>query len=157
MSKRILFLDVDGVLTDNKFIIDVNGNRLVSFNFYDITGIYRLDRKLYEVVLISGEYTNQVNFFCKKANIKLYFPEIKNKLLKAKEIANEYEIDLINCIFIGNDINDLELLKNVGLSFCPIDAHYLCKEICSKVIPVKGGEGVARYAIDTIQSQNLLN
>ena len=44
MLRRILFLDVDGVLTNNKYTIDVLGNRIVSFNFYDITGIYRLDR-----------------------------------------------------------------------------------------------------------------
>ena len=66
-------------------------------------------------------------------------------------------IELRNCIFIGNDINDLELIKNVGISFCPIDAHNSCKEICSKIVPIKGGEGVARYAIDTHKSQNLFN
>ena len=62
-----------------------------------------------------------------------------------------HQISLSDVAYVGNDINDLEVMKLVGTTFCPENAHASLKEISQFILDSKGGEGVAREILDFIQ------
>ena len=63
--------------------------------------------------------------------------------------CNVHQISLSDVAYVGNDINDLEeVMKLVGTTFCPADAHTSIKEISHCILASKGGEGVSREILD---------
>ena len=62
--------------------------------------------------------------------------------------CNVHQISLSDVAYVGNDINDLEVMKLVGTTFCPADAHTSIKEISHCILASKGGEGVSHEILD---------
>jgi Low specificity phosphatase (HAD superfamily) len=100
-------------------------------------------------IIISTEQIPIVSLRANKLGIQSFFG-IKDKKNKLAEYCKEQQIDLNKVVFIGNDLNDYEVMNLVGFPICPADAHSKIKSISKYVIPIKGGFGVIRYFCDMI-------
>ena len=97
-----------------------------------------------EVIIISSENTNIVKRRAKKLNIDGCFLGVENKLDLCNEICKKKDIKLNEVALIGDEINDLNLIKNVGLSACPSDAASYVKKEVDWIMTKKGGDGAYR-------------
>ena len=146
---KALFMDFDGVLTDNRVLVDETGKESVFCNRSDGFGISLLKKKGISVLVISSEKNPAVNARCSKLEIpciqsaenkiQIFRSELKKRGLQAKDV-----------IFVGNDLNDLECLKEAGIGVAVADAMPPVIKIANYVTTKKGGHGAVREIIDLI-------
>ena len=149
---KLLITDVDGVLTDGGMYYSKNGEILKKFNTRDGMGVELLRNNKIPVVIITGEKSQIVLNRAKKLLIKDVFIGIKKKELLLPKICKKYKIKKNNVVYIGDDINDLNIMQQVGFSASPKDGISIVKKKSNYVCKVKGGEGVLREVADMIIS-----
>jgi len=140
---KALVLDFDGVFTDNKVIVFQDGTEAVICDRGDGMGIEMLKKKGIPVWVISKEQNPVLTARCKKLNIPCYHG-IENKWSILKTQLAEQNIDPEHVVYMGNDINDIECMQNVGFSAAPADAHLEVLQIADVVLENKGGDGAIR-------------
>ncbi len=146
---QLLILDVDGTLTDGGMYYSENGDHYKKYNTKDGMGISLLTKSNFKVGIISHGYKPKVvEERAQLLGIQHIYVGRENKLEILKTWCTELKIDLKNVAFIGDDINDLEVINNVGLSACPIDAVNEVKSKVDVILSLKGGEGCVREFID---------
>lgn len=147
---KVIILDVDGTLTDGKIYYDSNGNEMKVFNVKDGMAIAQAINCGIEVGIITGRKSSIVEKRALELKIKYVYQGIHNKLEAIDEILKNRGLNYENTIYIGDDINDLDIMNRVAISACPKDACYdvlLCCDIISKF---NGGEGAVREIIEII-------
>ena len=154
MIKFVVF-DFDGVFTDGKVFFDYTGKILKYYNVKDGLGINMLHKKNMPVGVISGYKENQSQIeILKHLKIKYVSLGSNDKLEIVKKWCREQSIKLDNVAFMGDDVNDLELIQNIEISACPKDAHPECLKAANYVSCKNGGEGCVRdfceYVIRTL-------
>ncbi|MCB1947596.1 N-acylneuraminate cytidylyltransferase [Nitrosomonas sp.] len=150
---KALVLDVDGTLTDGGMYYGPDGEALKKFQTRDAHGMQRLQEHGIKLCVISAEDSPAVAARMKKLRIEAYYPGIKDKYKFLINQAERWQIPLVNIGYMGDDLCDLECLKNAGFSFCPADsvpeilyqAHYVCTH--------PGGNGAVREVCDLIHGQ----
>jgi 3-deoxy-D-manno-octulosonate 8-phosphate phosphatase, YrbI family len=142
---KLLLTDCDGVLTDGGVYYSAKGEEMKRFSLRDGMGVERL-RKLarVETGIITGENSPIVFQRAEKLKIKHYHPGATNKLQVLKNILHLNKLSANQVAYIGDDSNDLEIMKSVGLSACPADAMPFILEIADVVVENKGGHGAFR-------------
>lgn len=152
-AKKIEFLltDCDGVLTDGSVFVSPEGEALKKFSFRDGMGVERL-RKIVnvDVGIITGEDSPIVAKRAEKLGIEELHLGIKDKLSCVKEILKRRNLDPKKVAYIGDDMNDLEVLQYVGLSCCPRDAFAKIQDMVDFQCLRSGGEGVLREICEVI-------
>jgi len=141
---KLLAMDVDGVLTDAGMYYSENGDELKRFNTRDGMGISLLQQEGIVTAIITGENTEIVKRRAKKLNIKELFQGIKDKKEIIIGLCKKYNIDREEIAYIGDDINDLEVIKFVGLGATVADGMKVVKKHSKYVTSLKGGEGAVR-------------
>ena len=151
-NKRIkLFItDVDGVLTDAGMYYSKNGERLKKFNTRDGKGIELLQKAGIKTAIITSEDTEIVNSRARKIGIDYVCQGVSDKNNVLNKLCRELRISPDEIAYIGDDINDLDILKRVGLSACPVDAMSQVKDVVQYVCKLKGGAGCVREIIEEI-------
>jgi len=149
---KLIVYDFDGVMTDNKVYIDQNGNEMVQVNRADGLGVSEIKKLGIEQIIISTEKNSVVSRRAKKLNIYC-LQEIANKKKALENYCNENKIELENVAYVGNDINDKEVMEIAATTFCPADAHESIKAISDYVLKAKGGQGVVRQLFDHINKE----
>lgn len=148
-SIKLLVLDVDGVLTDGGMYFTENGDQFKKYNTKDGMAILHLTKKQYPVAIISSGFKAQsVIKRAEMLGIEYCYVNREPKIVTLNSICDELNLSLENVAFIGDDINDLEVLKKVGFSACPCDAVQVVKSVVDVVLNSKGGEGCVRELID---------
>jgi len=146
---QLLVFDFDGVMTDNKVLINEDGHEFVTVNRADGLGVSILKKKGIRMLLLSTEVNKVVAARAFKLGIPvLHGVEDKANILK--KYCFENEIDIEKVIYVGNDINDFEVMKLVGKCISPSDAHVRILEIVDIVLKSAGGQGVVRELVDLI-------
>lgn len=142
---KILLTDVDGVLTDNGVYYSENGEVMKRFSIRDGMGVERL-RKLagVETGIITGETSPSVARRAEKLHIRELHLGIRNKLEKVEEILKRLQLRWEEVAYIGDDVNDLEVMEKAGLAACPSDAMPQVSEIVHYHCGNKGGYGAFR-------------
>ncbi len=140
---KLIVSDFDGVMTDNRVLVDEDGVESVFCNRSDGLAVELLRKKGVDVVVISKETNKVVEARCKKLGIEVYHG-IDNKLELFERVMKERKIAKNAVCYVGNEINDLECMKEAELSVAPADSHKSVLEIASFVTKAKGGEGVIR-------------
>ena len=113
-------MDVDGVLTDSGMYYSENGDELKKFSTYDGKAMEFLRNKGIKTAIITSENTQIVSRRSKKMGIDFLFQGVDDKLTVAKELCIREGILLESeASFIGDDVNDLELLELVNFKACP--------------------------------------
>ena len=152
---KLIVYDFDGVMTDNRVFIDENGKESVVVNRSDGLAVSLIKKMNIQQVIISTEKNPIVSFRAKKLNIDVYYG-VNDKALVLNKYCKEKEVSLENVIYIGNDLNDLEVMKIVGLPIAPFDAYAEIKEISKYILKTKGGFGVIRELYNLILEKNKL-
>ncbi len=157
MLPKLVITDIDGVWTDGGMYYDQQGNELKKFHTYDSAGVLFLKKLNIPIAIITGENTEIVRKRAQKLKIDLLFMGISDKLSCAKELCKNFDIELNEVAFIGDDINDFHLLQQVGLSASPSSAPDYIKELVNIQLNKKGGDGVFREFIEYILVKNKIN
>tara|TARA_Y100001968_G_C19443048_1_gene763652 strand:+ start:1917 stop:2393 length:477 start_codon:yes stop_codon:yes gene_type:complete len=150
MKPKLVLTDIDGVWTDGGMYYDNKGNELKKFHTYDSAGVLFCKRLNIPVGILTGEETEIVAKRAQKLKIEHLFQGVTNKLDIAKDLCEKYSIDLKEVAYIGDDLNDINLLKAVGFSACPASAPRYIKKIVGVVLNKKGGEGVFREFVEQL-------
>ena len=146
--------DFDGVMTDNRVIVFQDGTEAVIVNRADGLGVERL-RKLGIFQLILSTETNPVvKARARKLGLEV-IASCEDKRIALKDYCVQYGFDLEKVLYVGNDINDLEVMKIVGYPVAPADAHPDIINLSCLVTKAKGGKGVARELADLITRENI--
>lgn len=159
MKIKLVLTDIDGVWTDGGMYYDQTGNEWKKFNTSDSAGILFCKKLDIPVGIITGEDTEIVRRRAEKLKIKYLFQGINKKLEVAQKLCKELNIELKDVAYIGDDIGDIELLKNVGFSCAPANAPSYIKEFVDYTTELKGGEGAFRefmeYIIVTLMAKDI--
>ena len=147
---KLVATDIDGVWTDAKMHYTEEGDYIKSFSTYDGMGVQLLKENNIETVIITSENSNIVLQRAKKLKIKDVVIGEKNKLERIKKICADKEIDLNEVAYIGDDINDIEVLKSVGLSALTSNSPIKEKIKVDYITRRKGGDGAFREFVDLI-------
>jgi len=150
MIPKLILSDIDGVWTDGGMYYDNFGNELKKFNTKDSAGVLICKYLKIPVGIITGEDTEIVRNRAKKLEIDYLYLGVNNKLKIVKELSIKLKIDLSQIAYIGDDFNDIELLKNVGISATPSDAPDYIQKFSKIRLQKKGGEGVFREFVEKI-------
>lgn len=151
---KLLILDVDGVLTDGGIVYDGNAVETKRFNVRDGLGIKLAQQSGIEVAVISGRKSEVTEIRCRELGITKYYTGIKDKTECYEKIKSEMGIRDSETAFIGDDLNDLKLLKKVGFSATPSDAFDYVKSEVDYVTVLSSGNGAVREFIDHILKKN---
>lgn len=142
---KLLLTDCDGVLTDGGVYYSDRGEEMKRFNMRDGMGVARLRTNAkVEVGIITGELSDSVKKRAEKLEITEFHPGIKNKVEVLEMILEKRGLKSEEVAYIGDDTNDVEVMKLVGLSACPADALSFAKEVAQYVCRNSGGHGAFR-------------
>jgi 3-deoxy-D-manno-octulosonate 8-phosphate phosphatase (KDO 8-P phosphatase) len=145
---KLVITDIDGVWTDGGMYYDQTGNEWKKFNTSDSAGVLFLKILNIPLAIITGEDTEIVKRRAEKLKIEHLFMGVKDKVQVAKNLCVSLNIELNEVAFIGDDINDLGLLKIVGISATPANAPKYIKDLVDLKIQVKGGDGAFRAFVE---------
>ncbi|GER58671.1 KdsC family phosphatase [Patiriisocius marinus] len=151
---KLVLTDIDGVWTDGGMYYDANGSELKKFNTYDSAGVLFCRALNIPVGILTGEITNMVQRRAEKLNIEYLFQGAKDKVAIATKLCKELNITLDEVAYVGDDLNDIHLLKAVGFSAVPVSAPSYIQDIADVVLTKKGGEGVFREFVEYILEEN---
>lgn len=152
---RMLVVDVDGTLTDGGMYYDGAGEALKKFNTRDAKGMLMLRDAGVRVCVVTAENSAVVHARMRKLGITDYFPGVQNKRAWLDEYGARWQIRLEHTAYIGDDLNDLDGLCAVGLSFCPADAVDEVRSRVRYVCSAPAGAGAVREVCDLIRAQLL--
>jgi 3-deoxy-D-manno-octulosonate 8-phosphate phosphatase (KDO 8-P phosphatase) len=147
---RILLMDVDGVLTDGRIIIDSNGVESKFFNVKDGHGIKMLQRAGLEIGIISGRGSQVVEKRAADLGITHVFQKAHDKLVPYREILAKTGLQDDQAAYIGDDIIDIPLLRRVGFAAAPADAVSDVLPYVHFVSKMSGGGGAVREVCDLL-------
>jgi len=146
---KFLVLDVDGVMTDGGMYMSENGDQFKKYNTKDGMGIIHLTKSGFQVGIISSGFTDSmVQKRAELLGIQKCYVGREPKLEILTSWCAEQAIKLDEVAFIGDDINDLPILKIVGIAACPSDAVVSVKSAAHVVLTTSGGAGCIREFID---------
>ncbi len=154
---KLILTDIDGVWTDAGMYYDQTGNEFKKFNTYDSAGVLFAKYLEIPVGIITGEKTDIVKRRAEKLKVDYLFQGVKDKVAIAEQLCDNLEISFKDIAYIGDDINDVKLLKKVAWSACPASAPIYIQNIVGKVLSKKGGEGVFREFVEDIIGKDNIN
>ncbi len=149
---RMLLLDVDGVMTGGGIYYSDDGREIKRFNAQDGYGVVRAREQGLRIVIVSGRYTPVVDVRAKALNIEDVYQNSSDKVAVMKGLRKQYGLKNEEIGFVGDDLFDMPLLREVGFSAAPKNARREVKRIVDYVTSVDGGAGAVREVIDFILS-----
>ncbi|MDR1762257.1 MAG: HAD-IIIA family hydrolase [Bacteroidales bacterium] len=147
---KLILTDIDGVWTDGGMYYDQTGNEWKKFHTYDSAGVLFAHRANIPVGIITGENTEIVKRRAEKLKVDYLFQGVENKLQVVQNLAKELTISMQEIAYIGDDLNDIELLKSVGIGAAPSSAPTNIKNMVQFITEKKGGEGAFREFVERL-------
>lgn len=148
---QFLILDVDGVMTDGGMYFSETGDQLKKYNTKDGMAILHLTRNDFQVgILSSGFKGEMVKRRAEMLNIQHFYLGRDRKLDILKSWCEQLSISLKQVAIIGDDINDIEIMQQVGYSACPSDAVPKILELADCILSKKGGEACVREFVEEV-------
>ena len=147
---RLVAMDVDGVLTDAGMYYTEAGDELKKFNTRDGMGVALVREAGLTTAILTGESTRLVERRGAKMRIDHVFIGITDKLTCMRDLLQQLDLTLEQVAYIGDDVNDFELLRHVGLAAAVRDASRLPKSVAHIITKAKGGEGAVRELCEII-------
>jgi 3-deoxy-D-manno-octulosonate 8-phosphate phosphatase (KDO 8-P phosphatase) len=146
--------DVDGVLTNGEVIVMSSGVLVRKMNIKDGYALQLAIKKGYQVWVISGGNSSEVEERLNNLGVKEVHMGIKDKREHLQELSILYNVPLSNMLFMGDDMPDYEAMRIVGVAACPKDAAEDIKSIASYISLAAGGAGCAREVIEKVLKLN---
>ncbi len=147
---RLLILDVDGVLTDGRIIMNDAGQESKHFDVKDGHGLKLIMRHGLEVMLLTGRSSAVVDCRARDLGIRQVFQGVLNKSEFFQQFLEERALDPEEVAYVGDDVVDIPILKRVGFSVAVKDAVKEVKEVADYVTEKPGGRGAVREICDLL-------
>ncbi len=146
---RLMVFDFDGVFTDNRVLVGEDGSEYVFCNRADGLGLANLRQNGIDCIVLSTETNPVVARRCEKLKLECFQGcADKGKVLEG--ILRRKKIDSARVGYVGNDINDLDCMKNVGVAICVADAAPEIRALAHWITSRRGGEGAVREICDLV-------
>lgn len=147
---RHFVLDVDGVLTDSNLLLTEKGELLRTMNTRDGYALKAALKQQFSILIITGGESDGVRKRLSRLGVSNIHTGIDDKLTVFREIAQTNNWDLKQVLYMGDDLPDLEMMKEVGLPCCPADAAEEIKDLAVYTSPHAGGRGCVRDIIEKV-------
>ncbi|HON59297.1 MAG TPA: HAD-IIIA family hydrolase [Smithella sp.] len=141
---KLLILDVDGVMTDGRIIMDSEGRELKHFDVRDGHGIKLIQRYGIKVAILTGRKSNVVKYRAKDLEIVDVYQRAFDKKGVFEKILKKYQLSSQEVAYVGDDIVDIPVLKCVGFAAAVADALDVVKGEVDYVTINRGGHGAVR-------------
>jgi len=148
VSIELVVLDVDGTMTDSRITYSEDGDEIKSFNVKDGLAIASWRKLGKQVAIITGRSSNIVARRAKELHIEHFHQGIENKKEVLESLLEKLDLKMENVAAIGDDLNDLHMLKAAEISFVPRDACAYVDKIASVILTKRGGDGAVREMIE---------
>lgn len=156
MSIELIVLDVDGTMTDSRITYSENGDEIKSFNVKDGLAIASWRKLGKQVAIITGRTSKIVERRAKELRIEHFYQGIENKKEVLESLVKKLDLTMDNVAAIGDDLNDLSMLKAAKISFVPRDSSSYVDKIATVILTKNGGDGAVREMIEyLIKKQGL--
>jgi 3-deoxy-D-manno-octulosonate 8-phosphate phosphatase (KDO 8-P phosphatase) len=151
---KIVISDVDGVMTDGGLVYSEDGKELKVFNVKDgLICNYLHDNKI-KLGIITGRQSEVVHLRFSELKFDYILQGVKDKLKVLDSIVKEENLTYDEIAYIGDDLNDLNIIERVGISACPNDAVKLIKDSVTYVCVQNGGKGAFREFAEYVLKLN---
>ncbi len=150
MAIKLVAFDVDGVLTDGSLTFDEDGREYKTFNAKDGQGIVNINKAGIITAIITARDNGTVYHRAQNLRIHELRMGVKNKIETLKEIMSKYNISFEEIAYMGDDLPDICILKEVKLAACPADAVDEVKAVANFISSKNGGRGAVRELCDKI-------
>ena len=147
---RLLLSDVDGVLTDGTVLFLPDGRELKPFHIRDGLGIVLAQRAGLRVGIVSGRSSEVVERRAAELGMSIVLQGVRDKRAALHELLERESLHPSQVAYIGDDLNDLALMQEVGLSAAPADAAREVREQAFMLTEARGGQGCLRELIEAI-------
>lgn len=147
---RMVLLDVDGVLTAGEIIYGDHGEQYKIFNVKDGLGIRMLKEAGLDVGIVTGRTGDALRHRCRNLGIDLIFDGIQDKSQALAQATERTGIAPEATAFIGDDLPDLTIMKQVGLAVAVADAHEMVRAAAHLTTWAAGGRGAVREVSEAI-------
>ena len=145
-----IVLDVDGVMTDGGIIPTPDGDFIRRYNAKDGYAIAAAIREGMKICIISGGRGRMLENRLQMLGVTRYYLNCMDKVTAIREFTADYNIDLEDVIYMGDDIPDLECMRLVGVPVCPADAAMEVVEASRYISEFNGGHGAVRDIIEQV-------
>lgn len=146
--------DVDGVLTDGTLFVFDDGQFVRRMHIKDGFALQLAVKKGYRVAIISGGASDAVTKRLNRLGIPDVFMQVTDKNAKLAEYVQQHGLNWNEVLFMGDDIPDYEVMKQVGLPCAPADAASEIKQIAKYISLLPGGQGCVREVIEKVLKLN---
>lgn len=153
MDKRLpklILTDIDGVWTDGGMYYDGTDVELKKFHTYDSAGVLFSHHLGIPVGILTGENTEIVRRRSQKLEVDFMHLGVKDKVAVAQQLCEELQIEMQDVAYIGDDINDMSLLKQVGWAGVPSSAPEYVRLLATVPLEKRGGDGAFREFVEKI-------
>ncbi|MDR2240547.1 MAG: phenylphosphate carboxylase subunit delta [Zoogloeaceae bacterium] len=147
---KLVILDVDGVMTDGRIVIDDNGVEQRNFDIKDGFGVVALQMTGIDVAIITSKKSGAVRHRAEELKIKRFHEGIKKKVEPYEEILKEMNITDADVCYVGDDLVDLSMMRRVGLPVAVADAVEEVKDAAGYITMACGGHGAVREVAEMI-------
>lgn len=145
---KMFLTDCDGCLTDGGMYYSENGDELKKFNTKDGMGLSNIRNKGVVTGIITGENTKIVERRAEKLHINELHQGVTDKLSVVRELAKKYHVSLEEVAYVGDDVNDIPVMEQVGFPCTVNDANSKVKELAAYISTYNGGDGAIRDIIE---------
>lgn len=147
---KLLLSDVDGVLTDGTILLLPDGQEAKAFHIRDGLGIVLAHHAGLRTGLVSGRDSQVVARRAQELGMAVVRQGVRDKAAALREILAEQQLEAHEVAYIGDDLNDLPLLAEVGLTAAPADAPHEVRAEVYMVLSAAGGRGCLREFVEAI-------
>jgi N-acylneuraminate cytidylyltransferase len=147
---KMFLTDCDGCLTDGGMYYSENGDELKRFNALDGMGFRLLKEKGILTGVITGEKKELNRRRSRKLNLDILEQGVQDKLCMVEKLCRKYNIDLQNVAYIGDDVNDLDVIRAVGFGCSVPNGIEEVKKAAMYVTKRRGGQGAVREVAELI-------
>jgi 3-deoxy-D-manno-octulosonate 8-phosphate phosphatase (KDO 8-P phosphatase) len=147
---KAFIFDVDGVLSSDTSPLDENGDPVRTANVKDGFAIRYALQTGFQVAIVTGANTQRVKLRYKKLGVEHIYLNSFNKTECLEDILAKTGLQKKEILYMGDDLVDFQIMKEIGVPTCPIDAVPEIKAISLYISDKKGGEGCVRDVIEQV-------
>ncbi|MGN0710468.1 MAG: SIS domain-containing protein [Anaerovoracaceae bacterium] len=149
---KVVLLDIDGVVTNGKVLVNSAGEEIKQIDFKDLDGAFEIKRMGLKLGFLTKEQTAITEFFKRRFEPDFFYNGISDKLCAIDAICEELNITRENVCYMGDGKYDVQGVANVGLGVCPNNAIPEVKEVASLVLEKDGGDGCVWQLVEHLKS-----
>ena len=150
MNIKLMVFDLDGVLTNGKILLIIDGEWIREMDIKDGYAIQLALKSGIEIAVVSGSHSNQVDQRLKKLGVETFIQGVSQKSAHLLDLMHKYSLEMENLLYMGDDIPDLDAFAVAGVKACPADAAEDVKVAADFISLKNGGDGCVREIIEKV-------